>query len=184
MYHQNESLNDPVLNTCNDLMKNTYTTSEFKEKMNYVLLYLYERLKNTLHYFLKLVFTDAIIEPIDIHCAHIDQYNQIKDFIIYFAEVIYDYGDLAKMKYILLIEKKISKGAGDVFDQENKFRFKIKELEMCKFIEMFFTPEEFETFNVNFKKFYEDCYSSHGNEELGVYDKIFRCLDPKPSIRN
>ena len=87
-YCQNESLNDPVLNTCNDLMKNAYTSSEFKEKMNYVLPYLYERLRNTIHYFLKLVLTDAIVEPTDIHCAHIDQYNQIKDFIVYFLKLL------------------------------------------------------------------------------------------------
>src|SRR5689334_13108313 len=86
--YQSKSLNNLVLNTCNNLMRNTYTTSKFK-KINYVLLYLYKRLRNTIHYFLKLIITDAIIEPIDIYCAHIDQYNQIKDFIVYFAKVIY-----------------------------------------------------------------------------------------------
>ena len=183
-YCQNESLNDPVLNTCNDLMKNAYTSSEFKEKMNYVLPYLYERLRNTIHYFLKLVLTDAIVEPTDIHCAHIDQYNQIKGFIVYFAEVIYYFRDLAKMEYILLMEKRFSKAAGDVFDQENKYRFKIKGFEMCKFVEMFFTLEEFEIFNVSFKKFYEDCYNLHENEELSIYNKIFCLLVPEISIRN
>ena len=178
---QDKDLNDPILNLCNDLMKNTYNTAEFKERMHYVLPSLYEQLKNTIKYFFKLIVTDTFVDSIDNYRAHITQYNRIKDFVIFFGEVIYYFEDLAKLDYFLLMDKRFSKAAGDVFDQENKYRFTIKGFEMCIFAKLFFKIEEFSS---SFRKFYEDCYYSHGNEEFSVYSKIFCLLDTSLSTRN
>ncbi|CAG8617611.1 2097_t:CDS:2, partial [Scutellospora calospora] len=136
-----EDSNDPILNLCNNLIQNIYNTAEFKER---------------------LIITDAVVESINDHFAHISQYNRIKDFIIFFGEVIYYFEYLAKMDYILLMNRKFNKAVGDNgFDEGNKYQFTMKGLEMCKFAELFFKIEEFSS---SFQKFYQDCHDSLGNE--------------------
>ncbi|RIB14323.1 hypothetical protein C2G38_2195516 [Gigaspora rosea] len=49
---------------------------------------------------------DTIADSVDNHYAHNSQYNCIKDFVIYFEKVIYDFEVLAKMDYILLMDRR------------------------------------------------------------------------------
>ncbi|CAG8446733.1 899_t:CDS:1 [Cetraspora pellucida] len=152
--------------------------------MKYVLPILYKRLIGVINYFLKLIVTDEMIKSMENYCKNDRELEKIKQFVIVFEEIIYDYEYLAKMDYILLIFKRLCKAENDggMFDQEYKYRATLKGLEMCKFVELFCAEEKYRS---SFQDFYDNCHYSYSEEEeLSLYRENFRLFDVNISSRN